>query len=83
MSKIQRKPSALKREHPALQKMKFSNFFLCLWVSFALLDPVRIVNQDPETQLHPGSIRIRFRIHNTAFPHKTSIRLGLFQSPEG
>ncbi len=33
------KPSALKREYRALQKMKFINFFLCLWVSFALLDP--------------------------------------------
>jgi hypothetical protein len=26
--KLQVKPSALKRVHPALQKMKFSNFFL-------------------------------------------------------
>jgi hypothetical protein len=30
---------SLKREHPALQKMKFINFFLCLLVIFALLDP--------------------------------------------
>jgi hypothetical protein len=36
------KPSALKREHPALQNMKFLNFFLLLWVFFVLLDP------DPE-----------------------------------
>jgi hypothetical protein len=28
-----------KREHPALQKMKFMNFFLFFWVFFALLDP--------------------------------------------
>jgi hypothetical protein len=27
MSKLQDKPSALRREHPALQKMKFINFF--------------------------------------------------------
>ncbi len=27
MSKLKEKPSALKREHPALQKMKFINFF--------------------------------------------------------
>ncbi len=27
MSKLQEKPSALKREHPALQKMKVINFF--------------------------------------------------------
>jgi hypothetical protein len=26
------KPSAIKREHPALQNMKFMNFFLFLWV---------------------------------------------------
>jgi hypothetical protein len=39
MSQLQEKPSALKREHPALQKMKFINFFLCLWVIFALLGP--------------------------------------------
>ncbi len=35
MSKLQEKPSSLKREHPALQK--FTIFFLCLWVIFALL----------------------------------------------
>ncbi len=32
MSKLQEKPSALKREHPTLQKSKFIIFFLCLWV---------------------------------------------------
>jgi hypothetical protein len=32
------KPSALKREHPALQKMKFISCFLFFWASFALLD---------------------------------------------
>jgi hypothetical protein len=30
---------ALKREHPALQNMKFLNFFLCLWVIVAIRDP--------------------------------------------
>jgi hypothetical protein len=44
MSKLQEKPSALKREHPALQKMKFINFVLCLWVTFALLVP------DPDSE---------------------------------
>jgi hypothetical protein len=39
MSKLQKKPSALKREHPALQNIKFLNFFLFLWVIFALPDP--------------------------------------------
>ncbi len=38
-SKLQEKPSALKREHPALQKMKFIDSLLFSWVSFALLDP--------------------------------------------
>ncbi len=33
------KLSALKREHPALQKMKFINFLIFLCVIFALLDP--------------------------------------------
>ncbi len=34
-SKLQEKPSALKREHTALQKMKCVNCFLFLWVIFA------------------------------------------------
>ena len=38
MSKLQEKPSALNREHPALQNMTFLNFLLFLWVIFALLD---------------------------------------------
>jgi hypothetical protein len=29
----------LKREHPALQNMKFSTFFLVFWTISALLDP--------------------------------------------
>ncbi len=33
------KPSALEREHPALQNIKFLHFFVLLWVMFALLDP--------------------------------------------
>jgi hypothetical protein len=63
MSKLQEKTSALKREHPALQKMKIITFFLCLWVIFALLDPDP--GTDPGTPLNPDSIRIR--IHNTGF----------------
>jgi hypothetical protein len=43
-------PPALKREHPALQKIKFTNCFPFFRVIFALLDP------DP----------IRIQIHNTA-----------------
>jgi hypothetical protein len=45
-SKLQQKPSPLKREHPALQNMKFINFFLFLWVFFALLD----LDPDPSDQ---------------------------------
>jgi hypothetical protein len=37
--KLQKKPSALKREHPTLQNMKFLNFFVLLCVNFVLLDP--------------------------------------------
>ncbi len=39
MSNLQEKPSALKGDHPALQNMKILNFFLFLWVFFALQDP--------------------------------------------
>ncbi len=39
MSKLQKKPSALKRGHRTLQNMNFYKFFLLLWVIFALLDP--------------------------------------------
>ncbi len=48
-SKLQKKPSALKREHPALQNMKFLSFYLFLWVIFALLDP------DPDFEAGFGS----------------------------
>jgi hypothetical protein len=34
-SKLQEKHSALKREHAVIKKMKFINFFLFLWVTFA------------------------------------------------
>jgi hypothetical protein len=49
-AKLQEKPTALKREHPALQNMKFLYFFLFLWVIFALLDPDPAIpiNADPE-----------------------------------
>ncbi len=42
---LPKKPSALKKEHPALQVMKFLSFFLLLWVIFALLNP----DQDSES----------------------------------
>jgi hypothetical protein len=42
---------ALKREHPAFQNMKCINFFLFLWVIFALLDP----DPDPDSEFGYGS----------------------------
>ncbi len=53
MSKLQKKPSALKRGHPTLQNMNFQKNFLLLWVIFALLNP------DPLTRSNPDPIRIR------------------------
>ncbi len=75
MSKLQEKPSVLKSEHPALIKMKFFNFLLCLWVIFALLDPDP--GTDPGTPLNPDPIwiRIRIRIHSTAHQREMQIRV--------
>jgi hypothetical protein len=48
--KLLEKPSsALKKEHSALQNMKILNFFLFVWVIFALLDPDP--NPAPATQI--------------------------------
>ncbi len=58
-SKLQEKPSAHKREHPALQKMKFINFFpfcrsfLPSWIRFRIQGPhwIRIQSgYDPDPQ---------------------------------
>jgi hypothetical protein len=38
-----KKPSALKRENPAIQNMKFLNFLLFLWIISGLLDPNPLV----------------------------------------
>ncbi len=43
-SKLQKKPLDLKIGHLTLQNMNFQNFFLLLWVIFALLDP------DPDSE---------------------------------
>jgi hypothetical protein len=48
MCKLQKKPLALTKEHPAFQNMKFIRFFLCLCVTFALLDPDTDPNPDPQ-----------------------------------
>ncbi len=58
IKKLQEKPSALKREHPELKKMKFINFFSTFVGLFALLDP----DPDCESRLRN---RIRIRIQGT------------------
>jgi hypothetical protein len=49
---VQEKPSALRKEHPARQNMKFFYFFLYFWVIFAFLDPDQAtqINADPDPQ---------------------------------
>jgi hypothetical protein len=53
-TKPQEKPSALKREHLALQKIKFIICFQFFWPIFALLDPDTDTDlrnaQNPDTQ---------------------------------
>jgi hypothetical protein len=48
-------------EHPTLQHMKFFNFFLLLWVIFAILDSDPDSDPDPLTRLNPDPIGIRIR----------------------
>jgi hypothetical protein len=48
----QEKPSALKREHPALQKMKNLSFSQFFWVIYALLDPEPDLYADPDPAAH-------------------------------
>ncbi len=55
MSKLQERPSALKREHPSLQNMKFLHFFFFLWVIFAPLDPTKIY-ADPDPQHYAAQV---------------------------
>jgi hypothetical protein len=63
-SKLQAKPSALKRERPALQNKEFLHIALFLRIIFALLDP------DLAEQNQCGSMRIRILIHKD---HNTCI----------
>jgi hypothetical protein len=48
MSKLQQKPSFLRKEHPSLQKMNLIDFLLILWVIFSLLEP------DPDCESGSG-----------------------------
>ncbi len=70
--RLQEKPAAFKREHPALKKNKFITFFLFLLVMFAFLDP------DPYCESGSGSRTpvCWIRIHNTALnwhKHRLSV----------
>jgi hypothetical protein len=70
MSKLPEKPSALKREHPAIQKINFVNFFLWLGIIFGLLDP------DPDCESGYGSgstalLKMMGEVHGRARAAKT------------
>ncbi len=57
---------SLQLSKEAIQHFKtwtFTNFFLLLWVTFALLDP----DPDPLARLNPDPIRIRIWIWNPVF----------------
>jgi hypothetical protein len=56
MSKLQKKPSALKRGHPTLQNMNFYKFFSTFVGHFCPPG-----SPDPLTRLKPDPIRIRIR----------------------
>jgi hypothetical protein len=49
-SKLEEKPSALKREHTALQKMKFMNFFYFVCDNFCLAESGSNPDPDPNPQ---------------------------------
>ncbi len=71
ISKLQKKPSAFKRKHPALQNMKFLNFFQFLWVISALLDPY------PELQATEEAFSTQKRTSSTS-KHEISWFFSLF-----
>jgi hypothetical protein len=80
MPKLQEKPSALKRELPALQNMKILYFLLFLWVFFVLLDPdpAAQINADPQPRI------LVYSTHAWLAPFHQSHaarRLILFSSP--
>jgi hypothetical protein len=71
MSKLQEKPSDLKREHRELKKIKFINFSLRLWVIFALLDPVSDCESGWLFGTKAPSVYRRYRyFHVSSFEHK-------------
>ncbi len=66
MSKLQEKPSALKKEHRTLPKMKFINFFSMFVSHFCI--PVSGYGLRIRIQVQiQGHHWIRIRIHKTGF----------------
>ncbi len=61
--KLQKKPSALKREHLALKNIKFLNFYYFCGSILPSWIRIRILNPGPLTWLNPDP----FRIGNTGF----------------
>jgi hypothetical protein len=58
-SKLREKPSALKREHPELQKMKFKKKVLFSRVIFALLDPDSQTGSGSKDHIESGSATLQ------------------------
>ncbi len=79
MPKVQEKPSALKSEHPALQKMKILSFFLVFGGIFYLLDP----DPDPTAQTNAdpcGSGSETLETSNLVFEKQNVVRKFCFKS---
>jgi hypothetical protein len=77
MPKLQEKPSALKREHPALQKMKILSFFYFLGSFLPSWSRIRIRNlyadPDPAAQINADPdpkpwIRVREMVYRAPTP---------------
>ncbi len=70
-SKLQKKPSALKREHPLLEhpeNIYFCGSLLPSWIRIRI--PIMDPDTDPRTCLNPDPILIRIRIRNTGHNSK-------------
>ncbi len=78
-SKLQEKPSAIKREHPTLQNLKFFPFFLFLGAIFALLDlDTDLKNGHRPFMLVSFMTTVVFRAHSPHFMCDIGIfRLGI------
>jgi hypothetical protein len=79
-SKLQKKPSVLKTEHPALQSMKFLHFFYFCGPFLPSWIRIHFPNPDPLTRLNPDPIRIRIRNPEVPSPkyYRCGVNLMLF-----